>query len=89
VAFSPFNLQLRAGQPHTKGREYFDGCIRDEKQCRRAYRYTLTQSVRHGIYEDWSEYPYTWVNVDLERGVLSAHELGAFVEGVPYKRYEQ
>ena len=27
---------------------YFDGCIRDEMQCRRAYRYTLTQCRRHG-----------------------------------------
>jgi hypothetical protein len=24
------------------GKDYFDGCIRDELQCRRAYRYTYT-----------------------------------------------
>ena len=36
----------------TKGREYFDGCIRDEKQARLAYRYTLLQGVRHGICAD-------------------------------------
>ena len=29
-----------------KGREYFDGCIRSERQARLAYRYTLTQAVR-------------------------------------------
>ena len=27
-------------------RNYFDGCIRDERQCRLAYRDTLTQAVR-------------------------------------------
>ena len=30
-------------------RDYFDGCIRNEKQCRLAYKYTQRQSVRHGI----------------------------------------
>ncbi len=69
-------------------RDYFDGCIRDETQCRRAYRYVLTQSVRHGICKDWREYPRTHVRVDLERGVRRALELKAFLEGVPYRRYE-
>ena len=39
--------------------DYFDGCIRNETQCRRAFRYTMTQSVRHGIGADWKEYPDT------------------------------
>jgi len=69
--------------------DYFDGCIRDQDQCRRAYTYTLTQSVRHGICADWREYPHTHVNVDLERGVRRALELKAFMEGVPYKRYQR
>lgn len=68
---------------------YFDGCIRDELQCRRAYRYTLTQAVRHGIVSDHREYPHTHVNVALEAGVRRALELKAFLEGVPYKRYER
>ena len=68
---------------------YFDGCIRDEKQCRRAYRYTLTQGVRHGLCSDWREYPHTRVNTGLEVGVRRALELGAFLEGVAYKRYER
>ncbi len=67
--------------------DYFDGCIRDEKQCRLAFRYTLMQSVRCGLCRDWREYPHTRVNVELERGVKRALELGAFLEGVPYKRY--
>ena len=68
---------------------YFDGCIRDEKQCRLAYRYTLTQSVRHGIRRDWREYPHTRVYLAVDDGVQLAHRLGAFLEGVPYKRYQR
>jgi hypothetical protein len=67
--------------------DYFDGCIRDEKQCRLAYRYTLTQSVRHGICRDWCDYPHTRVNVQLEIALHEAMQLKAFLEGVPYKRY--
>src|SRR5688572_25435012 len=57
----------------TKGQnDYFDGCIRNELQCRRAYRYTLTQSVRHRICNDWHDYPETHVNIELDRGVSRA-----------------
>jgi REP element-mobilizing transposase RayT len=68
-------------------RDYFDGCIRDDKQCRRAYKYTLLQAVRHGIVADWRDYPHTRVAIELERGVKRALELRAFLEHVPYKRY--
>ena len=68
--------------------DYFDGCIRDETQCRRAYRYTLLQAVRAKIVTDWRRYPDTHVNVGLDAGVRRALELGAFMTGVPYKRYE-
>ena len=71
-----------------KGMEYFDGCIRDEKQGRLAYRYILRQSIRHGITEDWREYPHTRVHVELEVAIKRALELNAFLEGVPYKRYQ-
>ena len=70
------------------GKQYFDGCIRDEKQAQLAYRYTLLQSVRHGVAGDWRLYPHTRVNVELEPAIHHAHELGAFLEGVPYKRYQ-
>jgi hypothetical protein len=69
-------------------RDYFDGCIRDEIQCRRAYRYTLLQSVRAGLHRTWQDYPQTHCSIDLKRGIKRAHELNAFMEGVPYKRYE-
>jgi REP element-mobilizing transposase RayT len=67
--------------------DYFDGCLRDEKQCRLAYRYTLTQSVRHGICPDYLDYPHTRVSINVDVGVKRSLELKAFMEGVPYKRY--
>ena len=72
---------------NAKGHEYFDGCIRDERQARLAYRYTLRQSIRHGIESDWRDYPHTHVNVELEAAIGRALQLKAFLEGVPYKRY--
>ncbi len=71
-----------------KGKEYFDGCIRDEKQARRSYRYTLLQAVRHSVVTEWPEYPHTRVDVELEAAIKRSHELNAFLEGVPYKRYQ-
>lgn len=78
--FKPF---WRSG----RGKEYFDGCIRDEKQARLAFRYTFIQAQRHGVVSDWREYSHTRINVELERAIKRSHELGAFLEGVPYKRY--
>jgi len=69
--------------------DYFDGCLRDELQLRRAYRYTYTQCRRHGVAPDPARYPHTRVNVDLERALRRALELGAFLESVLYKRYQQ
>lgn len=67
---------------------YFDGCIRDETQARRAYRYVMQQSVRHGICGDWREYPHTIVKVEMDRAIQRATELNAFLRGVRYRRYE-
>jgi len=69
------------------GKQYFDGCIRDERQAGLAYRYTLIQSERHGLASRWQDYQHTRVNVELEAAIRRSHELGAFLEGVPYKRY--
>ena len=68
--------------------DYFDGCIRDELQLRRAFRYTFTQSRRHGVCDGPQRYRHVRVNVDVERAVARALELGAFLESVPYKRYQ-
>jgi hypothetical protein len=72
---------------NAKGREYFDGCIRDEQQARLAYRYTLRQAKRHGIVCDWRSYAHTHIHVELETAIKRALQLHAFLEGVPYKRY--
>jgi REP element-mobilizing transposase RayT len=69
--------------------DYFDGCIRDVLQCRRAYRYTLFQSVRHSICSDYRDYSHTHVEVELEAAIRRSVELKAFMEGVPYARYER
>ena len=68
---------------------YFDGCIRDVLQARRAYRYTLLQAVRANLVRDWRDYPHTRVNVELEPAIARAAELGAYMEDVPYARYER
>jgi hypothetical protein len=73
----------------TKGEEYFDGCIRDERQARLSFRYTLTQSRRHGIMQDYRNYPGTRVYVEVEDAVRRAQEMKSFLEGVPYKRYKR
>jgi REP element-mobilizing transposase RayT len=70
-------------------RDYFDGCLRDQLQCRRAFRYTYLQSVRAGVVRDAKDYPHTRIYIDVERGIRRALELNAFMEGVPYKRYER
>ena len=72
-----------------KDQDYFDGCLRNELQCRRAYRYTLRQSVRHGICRDWRDYPHTHVNIELDRGLKRAIELKTFLPEVLYKRYQR
>jgi REP element-mobilizing transposase RayT len=66
---------------------YFDGCIRDEVQARRAYRYILRQGERHGLVRRGELYAHTRVKVEIDVAVRRAHELGAFLEGVRYQRY--
>ena len=74
----------------TKGnKDYFDGCLRDVLQLDRSYRYTLLQAVKAGIVRDWRDYPHTRVNVELHKAIERAVFLHAFLEGVPYQRYER
>ena len=71
--------------------DYFDGCIRDEKQCRLAYHYTLTQAVRHGIVTDCARLSAH----ACTRSIWSAASTRSLrivrVSGrkVPYKRYAE
>jgi hypothetical protein len=68
---------------------YFDGCLRDELQGRRTYRYVLTQCTRHRLCADPKDYPHTRVDVELEVAIARARELNAFLVGVPYARYDR
>jgi hypothetical protein len=68
---------------------YFDGCIRDELQHRRAHRYVLLQAVRHGLVLDYRDYPHTIERVKVDIAVKRAYELNAYLEDVPYKRYQR
>ena len=68
---------------------YFDGCLRDEVQHRRAHRYIWLQPVRHGIVKDPRAYPHTREIVKIDIAVKRALELKAYLEDVPYKRYER
>jgi hypothetical protein len=70
-------------------KDYFDGCIRDVLQMRRAYRYTLLQAVRAGLVRDYRDYPHTQVIVDVDTAVAKAIELHALLEDVPYARYDR
>lgn len=70
------------------GQEYFDGCIRNDQQFRRAYRYTQVQSEHHGLCADWREYPHTRIAMGMDEAMERALRMNAFLEDVPYKRYE-
>lgn len=73
----------------TGHQSYFDGCIRDVLQARRAYRYTLLQCRRHHVCAEWRGYPHTRIaRFSLDRAIERAQELGAFLEAIPYKRYQ-
>src|SRR5690242_10082128 len=72
-----------------ENRDYFDGCLRDETQLIRSYRYVLRQGVRHGVCADYREYPHTRVYRSLEESVAFAREHRALMYGIPYARYER
>jgi hypothetical protein len=72
-----------------KGNDYFDGCLRDVLQAFRAYNYTRDQAVKARIVKDYREYPHTRIYLDRDRAIARAVELKAFLEHVPYARYER
>lgn len=74
---------------NAKGQEYFDGCLRDEKQGRLTFGYIFRQAKRHGIADDPRTYPHTRVYVDLEGAIARADAMNSFLNGVPYKRYQK
>lgn len=72
-----------------ENRDYFDGCLRDETQLIRSYRYVLRQSVRHGLCVNERDYPHTRVYRSLDDSVAFAREHRALMYGIPYARYER
>ena len=67
---------------------YWDGCLRNEGQGRKSYRYTLMQAVYAGIVSDYRDYPHTRIFIECERAIRRATELDAWMKDVPYKRYD-
>ena len=45
--------------------------------------------MRHGIVKDPRDYPHTREIVKIDVAVKRALELNAYLEDVPYKRYER
>jgi hypothetical protein len=69
--------------------DYFDGCIRDVLQAYRAFNYTRDQAVRARLVRDWRLYPHTRVYLDRDCAIARAAKLNAYLEEVPYARYER
>jgi REP element-mobilizing transposase RayT len=69
--------------------DYFDGCLRDVLQVHRTFGYVKIHAVRHGIVTDYRDYPHTRINIELPRAVNRAVQLNAFLEDLPYARYER
>jgi hypothetical protein len=70
-------------------RNYFDGCLRDVLQAYRAFNYTRDQAVKARLVKHFSEYPHTRIYVDRDRAIARAAGLHAYLEDVPYARYEK
>ncbi len=70
-------------------KDYFDGCLRDVLQGYRATNYTLMQAVRARLVTDWRDYPDTFLDLNIDRAIARGVELNAFLEDVPYARYER
>jgi REP element-mobilizing transposase RayT len=68
-------------------RDYYDGCLRDEKQLTLTYQYTRLQAVRAGLVRHWRDYPHTHVHIEIEEALRRAVARDALLKGVPYKRY--
>lgn len=71
-----------------RGREFFDGCIRHERQARLAYRSTATQAYRHRLVPNpRTPYPHTRLWIACEPALARAAALDAFMRDRPYPRY--
>jgi len=69
--------------------DYFDGCLRNETQVRKASQYVLRQAIRARLVSDWREYPHTRLHVDLDERIRYAREVGAIPIPLAYRRYRR
>jgi hypothetical protein len=74
---------------HEGNQDYFDGCLRDVLQLTRAFNYTKLQAVRAHLVTDFRLYPHTRIYKTLEEGIQFALAHDAFLEEVPYARYDR
>lgn len=81
-------VRLRPFWRDAGNQNYFDGCLR-ERQGEPTYRYVLTQSRRHGVADDYRNYPHTHVSLEMRDAIAQATELNAFIRDVKYPRYER
>lgn len=70
-------------------RDDFDGCLRDVLQAHRASWYTLEQAMRARLVKDWRDWKDTKLYVDLDERIRWAADRGAFLEEIPYARYDR
>ena len=68
--------------------DYFDGCLRNETQLRRTYRYVSRQAVRACIATTIGAYPHIRSTISLDEVTRFARERKCFLEEVPYARYQ-
>jgi REP element-mobilizing transposase RayT len=70
-------------------RDYFDGCLRDESQLRRTFKYIQNQAQRAGLIGSGQAYHNTRIYIPLDRCLELARERNALLTGVPYARYDE
>lgn len=68
-------------------KDYFDGCLRDENQLRRTFRYVQNQAVRARIVKRWEDYAHTRAYITFDQAIERARQLNPYLPEVPYARY--
>ncbi len=72
----------------TQHKDYMDGLLRNRVQGRRTYQYIRDQAVHAGLVGDYRDYPDTRVAMEMKAAIAWAQDCRAFLDGVPYRRYE-
>jgi len=70
-------------------RDYFDGCLRDATQLRRTHAYVHRQAVRAGLVRVAKDHAHTRLRLTIDDALIFAQEHKAYLEQVPYARYDR